>query len=89
MDGHKGKPPQCNNNSNKVPVNKNHIPSLLDLDLSFVPKQQPMNNSAKRSVNVVSPMQENTILVTIGGKKTRGLIDTGAQISIASLEFLK
>ena len=34
-------------------------------------------------------MQENAIMVSIGGKKTSGLIDTGAQISIASLDFLK
>ena len=34
-------------------------------------------------------MQENTILVSIGGKKTCGLIDTGAQIFIVSLEILK
>ena len=49
----------------------------------------PKINSASKIVNVVSPLQENTILVSVGGKRTRGLVDTGAQISIASLEFLK
>ena len=56
-----------------------------------VTEQQPVlkTNSAKMSVNVVSSMQENTILITVGGKKTRCLVDTGAQISMASLDFLK
>ena len=49
----------------------------------------PKINSASKIVNVVSPLQENTILVSVGGKRTRGLVDTRAQISIASLEFLK
>ena len=72
-----------------MPLNKGHILSLLDLDFPFVPKQNPLKHTAKRSINVVSPMQENAIMVSIGGKKTSGLIDTGAQISIASLDFLK
>ena len=46
-------------------------------------------NNAEMSVNVVSSMQENTILITVGGKKTWCLVDTGAQISIASSEFLE
>ena len=52
VDGHKGKRPQSNFQSNKVPINKGHIPSLLDLDLSFVPKQHTMKHSAKRSLFV-------------------------------------
>ena len=34
-------------------------------------------------------MQENTILISVGGKKARCFVDTGAQISIASLDFLR
>ena len=47
------------------------------------------NSSDKPSVNLVSSLQENTILVTIGDKKTRCLVDTGATISCASLAYLK
>ena len=43
----------------------------------------------KPSVNLVSSLQAITILVTIGDKKTRCLVDTGATISCASLTYLK
>ena len=45
--------------------------------------------SDKPSVSLVSSLQENTILVTIGDKKTRCLVDTGATISCASLAYLE
>ena len=91
MDGHKGKQPNIepNNELNKYKNQSN--PQKQDSINVIFTEQQPVlkTNSAKMSVNVVSSMQENTILITVGGKKTRCLVDRGAQISIASLEFLK
>ena len=88
MDGHKGKQPNIEPNNEP---NTNKSPQKHDSINVTVTEQQPVlnTNSAKMSVNVVSSLQENTILITVGGKKTRCLVDTGAQISIASLEFLK
>ena len=40
-------------------------------------------------MNLILSLQENTHLVNIGGKRTRGLVDTGATISCASLSYLK
>ena len=42
----------------------------------------------KPGVNLLS-LQENTLLVNIWGKRTRGLVDTGVTISCASLAYLK
>ena len=89
VDGHKGKRPIDNVLNNTT---KNSEPTSCDP--IKITEQQPVKEDnkikcAKISVNVVSSLQENTILITVGGKKTRCLVDTGAQISIASLEFLK
>ena len=50
---------------------------------------ESMSKISKLEINLVSPLQENTILVSIDGKKTHCLIDTGTTISCASLAFLK
>ena len=52
-------------------------------------KVSNLKTSDKHSVKLVSSLQENTILVTIGDKKTPCLVDTGATISFASLTYLK
>ena len=89
MDGHKGKQPTNNvtNNTKK----KLEPPSCGAINVTG---QQPMKEDntikcVKISVNIVSSMQRSTILITIGSKKTRCLVNKDVQISVASLEFHK
>ena len=56
---------------------------------SFTHIKSATTIESKSGVNLISSLQENTILVSVGDKKTRCLIDIGATISCASLEFLK
>ena len=96
MDGHKGKQPEIKPAKTPAASEKSgHSLHGPKNNIIIDSEQQPLKVNlqtkvyAKRSVNVISPMQENTILISVGGKKARCLVDTGAQISIASLEFLK
>ena len=41
------------------------------------------------SVSLVAPFHKNTILVSVEGRKTQALVDTGASISCVSLAFLR
>lgn len=94
MDGHKGKnrySKTCSQDNRSISSGLHSGGSQSATDS----EQQPMkmnvetNENIKKSVNVISSMQENTILISVGGKKARCLVDTGAQISIASLDFLR
>lgn len=49
---------------------------------------QPGINADPEVINLVAPIRKNTIWVNIGGRKTHGLIDTGAGISCISKTFL-
>ena len=90
MDRHKGKRKMLQQHRSSSKIKKVHDSKVPPLRTQQQPvADSPKINSASKIVNVVSPLQENTILVSVGGKRTRGLVDTGAQISIASLEFLK
>ena len=46
-------------------------------------------NDSQSSVHLVAPLQKNTILVSVTGRKTQGLIERGASISVVSREFLR
>ena len=55
------------------------------------PKPQNVNepdSSKTASVNLATDMIKNTILISIGDKKTQTLVDSGASISCASKSFL-
>ena len=68
---HSGNSQSENSSNYDIPVNKS---TLTDT------KQQPLEmnleikENIKKSVNVISSMQENTILISVGGKKARFLV---------------
>ena len=47
------------------------------------------NPASPASISLVAPFQKITILVSVGGRKTQALVDTGASISCCATSYLK
>ena len=76
MSGHKGKIAKGFSESEKSQSNQADPASSQSMQTDPV------------SVNLVAPFHKNTILVSVGGRKTQALVDTGASISCVSTSFL-
>ncbi|MEW8547939.1 MAG: reverse transcriptase domain-containing protein [Candidatus Thiodiazotropha sp.] len=53
-----------------------------------VMKESKSTQAHPEPVSLIAPFHKNTILTTVGGRKTQALIDTGASISCVSKLFL-
>ena len=82
MSGHKGKQVNENTNTknsyNKGKQLKEHANNVNDKVKANTPVQTQANSE---TVNLIAPFHKNTILVTIGGRKTPALVDTGVFLS--------
>ena len=83
MSGHKGK--QAKNTSNNSSKTYKHYTENGNVHKESTSKP---SSETPEPVCLVAPFHKNTILTTIGGKKTPALVDTGASISCLSKTFL-